>query len=329
MQKNNYLGVGIMPKKTKFNRFFEAYRIINEGSEFRGLCFFRRWLNQDRRIYANKKEQYKIAPCGNNPIKAILFGPMAIGAVLSFLTLISILSLPFYDEGENFQWWIPLVTFCWNLFFLNLLPITARYIPDKMMYLDRQNQTVGFTFDIPGCEQRDDLGNSCFKWEEIVCRLTSKMGAPGVMNYFPEISHIDQEKYPKTTVTGSVVELSANPVHCYLLWECYVRFMDLSKPLPDVPVYERHRHLDPITAEFDKRNNRPDEFWSSFSFSQQLEIEEEILSEAFPFDWLKGREQEEIIKPWQHWKAEPERIEQLTWKYKAKHLALQLFIGFP
>ena len=150
MKKNNYFGVGIMPKKTKFNRFFEAHRIINEGSEFRGLCFFRRWLNQDRRIYANKKEQYKIVPCGNNPIKAILFGPMAIGAVLSLVTLISILSIPLYDEGERFQWWIPLVTFCWNLFFLNLLPITARYIPDKMMYLDRQNQTVGFTFDIPG-----------------------------------------------------------------------------------------------------------------------------------------------------------------------------------
>jgi len=96
-----------------------------------------------------------------------------------------------------------------------------------------------------------------------------------------------------------------------------------------VPVYERHRHLDPITAEFDKRNNRPDEFWSSFSFSQQLEIEEEILNQAFPFDWLKGREQEEITKPWLHWKAEPERIEQLTWKYKLKYLSLQLFIGFP
>ncbi len=33
MQNNNYFGVGIMPKKTKFNRFFEAHRIINKGSE--------------------------------------------------------------------------------------------------------------------------------------------------------------------------------------------------------------------------------------------------------------------------------------------------------
>ena len=329
MQNNNYFGVGIMPKKAKFNRFFEAHRIINEGSEFRGLCFFRRWLNQDRRIYAIKKEQYKIVPCGNNPIKAILFGPMAIGAVLSLITLISILSLPFYDEGEKFQWWIPFFTFLWNLFFLNLLPTTARYIPDRVMYLDRKNQTVGFTFDIPGCEQRDDLGNCCFKWEEIVCRLTSKMGAPGVMSYFPEISHIDQDKYPKTIVTGSVVELSANPVHCYLLWECYVRFMDLSKPLPDVPVYEQHRHSDPITAEFDKKNNRPSDFWVDFSIEQQIEIRDEILEDAFPYDWLKGREQEEVIKPWQHWKAEPERFELLTWKYKVKRLLIQLFIGFP
>ena len=328
MQNNNYFGVGIMPKKTKFNRFFEYRSIKNIYHEFKGLCFLYDWLDTNK-LYENQREKYKVVPCGNNPIKAILFGPMAIGAVLSLITLISILSLPFYDEGEKFQWWIPLVTFCWNLFFLNLLPITARYIPDRVMYLDRQNQTVGFTFDIPGCEQRDDLGNCCFKWEEIVCRLTSKMGAPGVINYFPEISHIDQEKYPKTIVTGSVVELSANPVHCYLLWECYVRFMDLSKPLPDVPVYEQHRHLDPITAEFDKNNNRPSDFWVDFSIEQQIEIRDEILEDAFPFDWLKGKANDEITKPWQHWKAEPDRIEQLTWKYKIKRLLVQLFIGFP
>ena len=88
MQKNNYLGVGIMAKKTKFNRFFEYRSIKNIYHEFKGLCFLYEWLDTNK-VYENQREKYKLVPCGNNPIKAILFGPMAIGAVLSLLLLIA------------------------------------------------------------------------------------------------------------------------------------------------------------------------------------------------------------------------------------------------
>lgn len=54
MQKQNYLGVGIMPKKTKFNRFFEYRSIKNTYHEFKGLCFLYDWANTNK-VYENER----------------------------------------------------------------------------------------------------------------------------------------------------------------------------------------------------------------------------------------------------------------------------------
>ena len=39
------------------------------------------------------------------------------------------------------------------------------------------------------------------------------------------------------------------------------QFMDVTKPLPDVPYLEIYRHLDPTTAAYDKATNRNPRFW--------------------------------------------------------------------
>ena len=37
--------------------------------------------------------------------------------------------------------------------------------------------------------------------------------------------------------------------------------MDTSKPLPDIPMWEEFRHLDPVTAEHDRRSGREPRYW--------------------------------------------------------------------
>ncbi|MBB1291490.1 hypothetical protein [Pseudoalteromonas sp. SR41-4] len=327
MQNNDYLAVDIMPKKTRFNCFFYPHKIKERYKKFKGLCYLYNWIDTDMHLVETQPQRYRSFKCGNDPIKTLFFGPMAIGFTLSLLFVISCVVATYSDEP--YQWWVPLLTFSWNLFFLNVLPVTFRFTSKKIIYFDRLKQTVGFTFNIPDCEQRDELGNCCFSWDEIVCRLDIASTRPGVVSYFPSISHIDLEKYPKTKMLGTVADNGETPAYCYLYWESNVRFMDLTKPLPDVPEYEEHRHLDPRTAEFDIQNNRPVGFWLDFSFSQQQEIWRKLKEEACDFDWLEGKPNEEITKPWLHFKGEPERIEKLTWKYKAKRLALQLFMGIP
>ncbi|BAQ83654.1 putative uncharacterized protein [Pseudomonas sp. St29] len=47
----------------------------------------------------------------------------------------------------------------------------------------------------------------------------------------------------------------------YALWDFFQNFMDISRPLPDIPMYEPYRHLDPVTAEYDRQQQRPARYW--------------------------------------------------------------------
>ncbi|AMQ88559.1 hypothetical protein [Marinobacter sp. LQ44] len=52
-----------------------------------------------------------------------------------------------------------------------------------------------------------------------------------------------------------------SPEECYALWDMFQNFMDTSRPLPDIPLWEEHRANDPVTAEHDQRTNRPPRYW--------------------------------------------------------------------
>ncbi|MHC8352710.1 hypothetical protein ACYZT7_26260 [Pseudomonas sp. RT4P38] len=45
------------------------------------------------------------------------------------------------------------------------------------------------------------------------------------------------------------------------LWDFIQNYMDVSRPLPDLPQYEEYRHLDPTTAEHDRLTGRNPRFW--------------------------------------------------------------------
>lgn len=45
------------------------------------------------------------------------------------------------------------------------------------------------------------------------------------------------------------------------LWDFFQNFMDVNRPLPDLPLYESHRHLDPTTANHDQVIGRAPRYW--------------------------------------------------------------------
>ena len=246
----------------------------------------------------------------------------------SFLSIFTLWWLPF--GSERYPLWLLYLVLSWNLLFLNLMPVWGRIRTPNLAYFDRLTGKVGYTFDIPGCDERDEFGNCCFAWRDMKCVLVNQSTDQGGSRaFFPVISHKDRDKYPQTKMTIVVTELAQNPIYCLLFWERLVRFMDNTKPLPDIPEYEGYRHLDPITAEFDKHNNRPEMYWRDMSFKQQTEIYDELYAEAYKIDWYNDAPQPEITKPWQRWTPEPERKETLNWKYKAKRLFIQLTCGLP
>ena len=199
------------------------------------------------------------------------------------------------------------------------------------MYFDRVTSKVGFLHDIKGCEERDEFGHCCFPWKDIICAVkTTITNTNGSYTFYPCVGHFDDYRFPDAEVDMVVTDSSQHPIHCILAWERIVRHMDKTKPLPDVPVYEAYRHLDPVTAEFDKQNNRPEYYWRTMSVDQQVEIGEELVKEAWEYDWSeKSEPKAEITQPWLRWTPDLTRTDKLDWKYKLKRITLQLLFCFP
>lgn len=66
--------------------------------------------------------------------------------------------------------------------------------------------------------------------------------------------------HPIVLAVGELIG-KTTPEECYALWDMLQNFMDTSRPLPDIPLWEEHRPHDPVTAEHDRRTRRPPCYW--------------------------------------------------------------------
>jgi hypothetical protein len=60
---------------------------------------------------------------------------------------------------------------------------------------------------------------------------------------------------------GKMHPLGFTPEEALAFWDCLQRYMDVQQPLPDMPILEQSRHLDPLTAAHDAATNRPPRYW--------------------------------------------------------------------
>jgi hypothetical protein len=60
---------------------------------------------------------------------------------------------------------------------------------------------------------------------------------------------------------GKVQSLGMSREECLAFWDTLQRYMDVSQPLPELPILEQFRHLDPTTVVHDKLSNRPPRRW--------------------------------------------------------------------
>lgn len=65
-------------------------------------------------------------------------------------------------------------------------------------------------------------------------------------------------------------------------WEFIQNYMDTSKPLPEDPVLECYRHLDPVTVAYDKATNRNPRKLRDITEAQWKAYYEEVNSKAIP-----------------------------------------------
>ena len=141
------------------------------------------------------------------------------------------------------------------LFFLTfftlylLLTLLQRYTPyHNNCFLNRRTGMVV----IP---KGKDRGAWTFPFDEADAHIQSNATQNGTTVYSAGLHHRYSLEF--MGITSSEI----NTQHCNFAWEFIQHFMDISKPLPDVPQLEPYRHLDPVTAQYDKEHNRPKDYW--------------------------------------------------------------------
>ncbi|MBY6195352.1 hypothetical protein KUV78_16255 [Marinobacter hydrocarbonoclasticus] len=69
-------------------------------------------------------------------------------------------------------------------------------------------------------------------------------------------------RYSKLDVTvGDILGAHGSPTMCYAYWDFIQNYMDITRPLPEMPMLEQYRHLDPTTAKHDQATGRPARYW--------------------------------------------------------------------
>jgi len=90
-----YLG-GPLAKKTIFNKYFNAKTSKSLTRKFGGLCILYDWLYIDKLGLKAQRHQFQVHSCGNDPMRALIFGPMFLGVVGSLVVALDIMLIPFH-----------------------------------------------------------------------------------------------------------------------------------------------------------------------------------------------------------------------------------------
>jgi hypothetical protein len=89
----------------------------------------------------------------------------------------------------------------------------------------------------------------------------------------------------KVCLAGKLHSLGLDKANLLAFWDCLQRYMDVQQPLPDLPVLEQSRHLDPVTAAHDAATKRPPRYWRDIDAKAWLRKEGKRLREklaAYP-----------------------------------------------
>ncbi|MBK5375825.1 hypothetical protein JFT81_14410 [Pseudomonas sp. TH43] len=90
----------------------------------------------------------------------------------------------------------------------------------------------------------------------------------------------------KVCLATKVHALGLDQPNALAFWDCLQRYMDVTQPLPDLPVLEQSRHLDLVTVTHDAKTGRNPRLWRDQSEKAWLATGSKALSkqlEEYPW----------------------------------------------
>ncbi|MGE8505017.1 MAG: hypothetical protein ACN6P1_22595 [Pseudomonas sp.] len=98
--------------------------------------------------------------------------------------------------------------------------------------------------------------------------------------------HLVHRYHPVTIDFMPVIGRQSSDKDSLALWDMWQNYMDTSKPLPDIPMWEEFRHLDPVTAEHDRRSGRNPRYWRDMDDAEYKEAVASMTQRVQQLDTL-------------------------------------------
>ncbi|SFC96076.1 hypothetical protein [Pseudoalteromonas denitrificans] len=218
------------------------------------------------------------------------------------ITLFFILSVSYKFEDDFFNY--PLYFGCFLNYFLAMFSyFLIKKTGETSVYLDRNKQQV---WVFSGKKKK----YIAYSYQDFSCHIEKGYRNHGVITY--SVRLIIKDKNILLSFGGDDAISVGN---LFTEWELIQRIMDRLHPLPDVPDLEAYREFDPVTCEYDKKNNRPKAFWRKMKKQKLKKVvsEFEELSRSYKFDQhLQPKDNEAngwqrpewLEKPWLHFSKE-------------------------
>lgn len=190
-----------------------------------------------------------------------------------------------WDEGALWGFWAEQTAFWWGmfLFFMALsgsdllLGLYARFYTHDGSEFNRQTGTLSIARRF-----RQPFVAPFYEFDPVMQLMVTPHGGH---DYGLCLYH--RYTGAKAILAGKVHSLGMDDTELFAFWDTLQRYMDVEQPLPDLPVLEQSRHLDPVTADHDAAVNRPARYWRDIN----------------PKAWARkdGKKLREIIAayPWQ------------------------------
>lgn len=153
--------------------------------------------------------------------------------------------------------------FCWGLGALVIHKFPRLWFKPSRGPIWELNRRTGlvtvFDYDNNGeYKQNGTIGEITAPFYEFDAYLSTSPDRQGLPMNFLYLAH----RYRDITINfASLVAPDRTPQLPLALWDFVQNYMDTSRPLQELPCFEKYRHLDPVTAAHDQQTARAPRYW--------------------------------------------------------------------
>ncbi|PWE40759.1 hypothetical protein C9I50_15090 [Pseudomonas prosekii] len=198
----------------------------------------------------------------------VSFFLLLVASILPYFSEISIENKSIWDSTKSifiefFSWFLGLPLLCWALGSIVIKHFPTLWLKPSRGPIWELNRRTGLVtvFDYKNngeYKKNGTIGELTAPFYEFDAYIATSPDSQGMPMNVLYLAH----RYRNIMINfGALLCPGPEVQPACAMWDYIQNYMDVSRPLPDLPQYEEYRHLDPTTADYDRRTGRNPRFW--------------------------------------------------------------------